>query len=114
MAEWDDGKKRQLALRIQELDAADESMLRAFAEAEDRGFVFEPSDCLAMSLAGPSLWYRWLCGVTHEGVWKFRHLGHGNWKLALPSLRDARRAAEHLPRLFGTQVEVSLNWGAKR
>lgn len=114
IAEWEDAKQRQLATRIQDLDAADEPMLRTLAEAGDRGFVLRPGECASMRLGGPSFWYRWICGVGHEAVWRFRTIEHGTWKLALPSLRDARRAAEHLPRIFDNAVEVSLSWGRGR
>jgi hypothetical protein len=65
-----------------------------------------------MTLAGPSLWNSWVCSVQHEAMLKFKHRSQGSLAFALPSLRDARRAAEHLPRLFGDRVEVSLSWGS--
>jgi hypothetical protein len=111
VAELADAHQRHMAERIAELDAANEAMLRAFAEERDRGFVIGPDDVASMSLSGPSLWYRWLCSVEHQAVWKFKHRTEGRWKLALPALRDARRAAEHLPRIFGERVQVSLAWG---
>ena len=50
--------------------------------------------------------------VVHEAMLKFKHRSQGSLAFALPSLRDARRAAEWLPRLFGDKVQVSLSWGS--
>ncbi len=112
IAAMHEAKQLELARRVAELDAADEPTLRQFAEAGDRGFVAAPGDVNWMTLSAPSLWYRWVCGVQHEAVWKFAHRTKGRWKFALPGLRDARRAAEWLPRLFPGAVEVSVRWGS--
>jgi hypothetical protein len=100
-----------LAKRMQELDSANEATLRQFAVSGDRAFVVAPDDLKWMTLSGPSLWNRWVCNVEHEAVWKFAHRTQGKWSLVLPALRDARRAAEWLPRLFKDRVQVSLSWG---
>ncbi|OAI42234.1 hypothetical protein AYO40_01880 [Planctomycetaceae bacterium SCGC AG-212-D15] len=111
IAELADARQRHLAQRIAELDASNESMLRASAEARDRGFVIGPDDVDWMTVSGASFWYGWICSVQHEAVWKFKHRSEGRWKLALPALRDARRAVECSRRLFGDRVEVNLSWG---
>jgi hypothetical protein len=103
-----------LAKRIAELDAADENRLREYAVSGDAAFQVTPQDLKWMTLDGPSLWYRWFNSVEHQAVWKFGHRSQGRQEFALPSLRDARRAAEWLPRVFGDQVKVSLNWGSSR
>jgi hypothetical protein len=102
----------QLARRIAELDVADEATLRGLAASGDDAFRVEREDVKWMTLGGPSLWYRWICSVQHEAVWKFAHRTLGRHVFALPSLRDARRAAEWLPRLFGERVQVTLRWGS--
>jgi len=103
----------KLADRIAELDAADETTLRQIAESGDRAFQVTPQDLKWMILDGPSLWYRWFNSIQHEAVWKFAHRTQGRWDFALPSLRDARRAAEWLPRLFHDLVKVKLSWGSR-
>jgi hypothetical protein len=112
MARMEESKDLQLAKRIEELDAANEKALRDMAESGDRGYVVGPDDVKWMTLAGPSLWNSWVCSVQHEAMLKFKHRKQGSLAFALPSLRDARRAAEHLPRLFGERVQVSLSWGS--
>jgi hypothetical protein len=112
MAAMQEAKDLHLAKRISELDAADEATLREYAVSGDNAFALTPDDLKWMTLGGPSLWYRWFCGVQHEAVWKFAHRIQGRWTLALPSLRDARRACEYLPRLFQDFVHVSLRWGS--
>lgn len=64
-----------------------------------------------MTLKGPSLGTRLVHNVEHETVWKFAHRDRGRWSLAPPGLRDARRAAELLPRIFGDSVRVDPSWG---
>jgi len=112
MAMMQESKDLQLAKRIEELDVAAEPTLRQIAESGDRGFVVGPDDVKWMTLSGPSLWNSWVCSVQHEAMLKFKHRSQGSLTYALPSLRDARRAAEHLPRLFGDRVQISLSWGA--
>jgi hypothetical protein len=104
----------ELAKRVTELDAADENRLREYAVSGDAAFQVTPQDVKWMTLDGPSLWYRWFNSVEHQAVWKFAHRSQGRREFALPSLRDARRAAEWLPRLFPDQVKVSLNWRSSR
>jgi hypothetical protein len=112
MAKFEEAKDLHLAKRITELDTASEAMLREFAESGDRAFVVGPEDLKWVTLSGPSLWYGWICSVQHEAVLKFHHRTQGRFSVALPSLRDARRAAEYLPRLFGDRLKVTLSWGS--
>ena len=112
IARREESHELQLAERIRELDAADEATLRQFAVSGDRAFVVAPADVKWMTLDGPSIWNRWVCSVQHEAMWKFAHRTQGRWSLALPSYRDARRASEWLPRIFGDAVKVSLSWGS--
>jgi hypothetical protein len=99
-----------LGQRIRELDSADAATLRQFAASGDRSFIVAPDDVEWMTLAGPSKWTRWFLNVEHEAVLKFAHRRQGRWNLTLPGLRDARRAAECLPRLFGNAVQIQLDW----
>jgi hypothetical protein len=109
-----EAKEIDLAKRVAELDAADENTLREYALSGDAAFQMTPQDTKWMTLEGPSTWYRWFNSVQHEAVWKFALRSNGRWEFALPSLRDARRAAEWLPRLFHDQVKVNLSWGSSR
>src|SRR5438445_10463180 len=106
IARREESHELQLAERIRELDAADEAILRQFAVSGDRAFVVAPAEVTWMTLDGPSIWNRWVCSVQHEAMWKFAHRTQGRWSLALPSYRDARRASEWLPRIFGDAVKV--------
>lgn len=65
-----------------------------------------------MTLAGPSFRTRFVSSVQPEAVWKFALHSQGKWSLALPSVRDARRAAEWLPRSFGELVQLKSSWGS--
>ena len=109
-----EAKELDLAKRVAELDAADENGLRQYAASGDAAFQVTPQDLKWMTLDGPSVWYRWFNSVEHEAVWKFALRSQGRWDFALPSLRDARRAAEWLPRLFHDLVKVNLSWGSSR
>ena len=109
-----EAKEIDLAKRVAELDAADENTLRQLALSGDAAFQITPADVKWMTLDGPSTWYRWFNSVQHEAVWKFALRSNGRWEFALPSLRDARRAAEWLPRLFHDQVKLNLSWGSSR
>jgi hypothetical protein len=106
-----EAQRIHLAKRIEELDTADPATLRQFAISGDRAFIVAPDDVEWMTLKGSSLWTRLVYNVEHEAVWKFAHRGQGQWSFALPGIRDARRAAEWLPRVFGNAVQVKLNWG---
>ena len=109
-----EAKELDLAKRVAELDAADENNLRQYAASGDAAFQVIPQDIKWMTLDGPSTWYRWFNSVEHAAVWKFALRSQGRWDFALPSLRDARRAAEWLPQLFHDLVKVNLSWGSSR
>ncbi len=109
-----EAKEIDLAKRVAQLDAADENALREYAASGDASFQVTPQDLKWMTLDSPSTWYRWFNSVQHEAVWKFALGSQGRWEFALPSLRDARRAAEWLPRLFHDQIKVKLSWGPSR
>ena len=111
MAMMHESKQLALAKRISELDIADEATLREYTAAgREDAFRVAPEDVKWMTLTGPSLWNRWVCSIEHEAVWKFAHRKQGRWALALPSLRDARRAVEWLPRIFQDLIQVNLSW----
>lgn len=107
-----EAQRIHLAERIEALDTADPATLRQFAASGDRAFIVAPDDVEWMTLKGSSLWTRLVHNVEHEAVWKFARRGRGQWSFALPGIRDARRAAEWLPRVFGNSVKVALNWGS--
>jgi hypothetical protein len=114
IAAREEAKELELAKRVAELDAADEATLREYAASGDAAFQVTPQDVKWMSLDSPSLWYRWFNSVEHQAVWKFALRSQGRWDFALPSMRDARRAAEWLPQIFPDQVKVNLSWGSSR
>jgi hypothetical protein len=106
-------ERRQLEERLKYLDAADEDALRGYAKARwDESFLAGPRDMRSITIDPPSLWYRFGCGVAHEGVLKFWHRTEGEMSMALPTAGDARRAVEGMTRLFGNEVEVNLRWGS--
>jgi hypothetical protein len=109
-----ESKPSHLTERIAELDAADAMTLRQIAESGDRAFVVGRDDVKTMTLAGPSFWWRWICKVGHEGLLKFDHRKQGQVTYALLRPRDARRAFDHLPRIFGERLQISLSWGTAR
>src|SRR5262249_11071899 len=110
MATLQQSKPLNVAGRVAELDAADAMTLRQIAESGDGAFVVGRDDVKSMTLAGPSFWWSRICKVRHEGLLKFDHRKQGQLTYALLRLRDARRAAEYLPRLFPDRLEISLSW----
>jgi hypothetical protein len=112
---YKDARKREmeqlrLTERISQLDGADEPTLRAYTG--DAAFILGPGDVTWLRIDPPSAYIRYLYGVDHEGVLKFEHRAAGKMKLALPSWKDARRAIEELPKLFGNLARVNLSWGS--
>ncbi len=107
-----EAEQLRLAERAKELDGADEPTLRDYAYTGDAAFILGPGDVTWLRIDPPSGYIRYLFGVDHEGVLKFAHRAAGKMKLALPSWKDARRAIEELPKLFGNLVQVNLSWGS--
>ena len=111
-AQMADIRQLELARRISELDAADESALRDQATSGDAAFCADAADLESICIAPPSLWIHLLCRIDHQALLKFAHRRQGKMRLVLPSWRDVRRSAEGLPKIFGDLVQINLPWGA--
>jgi hypothetical protein len=96
------------------LDAANEETLRGLAVWGKDEFVAGPDDLRGARLDPPSFLNRVLGGTEHVGLLSFRHRKQGKVVLALPSLGDARKAAEGLTALLGDGLAVHLDWRSKR
>jgi hypothetical protein len=112
--EHQEREQQRLVERIRHLDQADEAALRDEASLDHHCFVAGPDEVRNVCLDPPSFWYRWLYGTEYEAVLRFHHLRQGKVALALPSVADARRAMEEMPRVFGDRLEVKLAWGPAR
>jgi hypothetical protein len=106
--------QQRLLERIPELDAASEETLRGLAVWGKDEFVAGPEDLRGARLDPPSFWNRVLGGSAHVGVLSFHHHKQGKVVLALPSLGDARKAAEALTEILGDGAEIHLDLRSKR
>jgi hypothetical protein len=111
VAKRNEAEDMRLADRAKELEAADEPTLRDCVHTGDAAFALGPGDITWLRIDPPSGYIRVFCGVDHEGILKFEHRTAGKMKLALPSWKDAKKAIEELPKLFGDLVQVNLSWG---
>jgi hypothetical protein len=112
VAKRNEAEDMRLAERAKELEAADEPTLRDCVYTGDAAFALGPGDVSWLRIDPPSTYIRVFCGVDHEGLLKFEHRTAGKMKLALPSWKDAKKAVEELPKLFGDLVQVNLVWGS--
>ena len=109
---WRDSERLRRAARMRDqLETADEEMLREYAWARDGGFAVCAEDVAEMRIDPPSFWLR-LFGAEQEGVLKFYHRREGKKVLALATAKDVRQAAEAATRLFGDVVHINLPWAA--
>jgi hypothetical protein len=102
----------ELARRVAELDVSDEATLRHFIYEGNGCFTVTPEDLRQVRIDPPSGWLRFLSGVPYEGTLRITHRQAAGMALALPSVRDARRAVEELTRLLGASLQVHLTWGS--
>jgi hypothetical protein len=112
VAKRHDAEQIRLAQRIKDLDTASESTLRDYVSTGDAAFFLGPGDITWLRIDPPSAYIRFFCGVDHEGILRFEHRAAGKMKLALPAWKDAKKAVEELPKLFGDLVQVNLSWGS--
>ncbi len=112
VAKRNDAEQIRLAERVKELDAADETTLRDIVYTGDAAFILGRGDITWLRIDPPSGYIRFICGLDHEGLLKFEHRVAGKMKLALPAWKDAKKAVEELPKLFGDLVQVNLAWGS--
>jgi hypothetical protein len=107
-----EAKRARLASRVQELDEADEATLRHYAAEWEGSFSAGADDLAWLRIDPPSRWVRFYSGIQHEGVLKFAHRDGAKMVLVLPGVKDVRRAAQELPRLFSGCVEINLPWAS--
>ena len=110
IALWRESQRLSRAARVRDqLETADEEMLREYATARDGGYVVGPDDVDEIRIDPPSFWGR-LFGAEQEGVLRIHHRYEGKKVLALATARDVRQAAEAATRLFGEAARINLAW----
>jgi hypothetical protein len=105
----DPGNRRAKGRAAKEAKSLDE-----WRDAHPLNFSLRVKDIEEAEIVKPSFWF----AINHSRVPQIGLLNlittEGNWRLALASAEDMRRALELLPSLLGDRLEVGIVWDKSR